>query len=52
MLHQNMKAKKSNLKTHVVSVHEVRIPFKCGVCERFFAKKSRLNRHMKSVHDN
>ena len=38
------------MKTHVVSVHEGKKPFKCDICDYNCSQKSVMNRHVASVH--
>ena len=44
-------SQKSNLNTHVRSVHEKISSFKCIICETSFTAKASLNSHLRSVHD-
>ena len=41
----------SNLKRHVVSVHDKKKSFECDICEVSFSHKSLLKKHVASVHE-
>ena len=42
---------KSNLKRHILSVHEGNKPFKCDICDYSCSQKSSMNQHVLSVHE-
>ena len=42
---------KSNLNSHIRSVHDEKKPFKCNICDSSFARKDNLKTHIQSVHE-
>ena len=41
---------KYDLNLHIASVHEVKKPFKCEICDVQFEVENKLNEHVTSVH--
>ena len=39
------------MKTHIESVHEIKKPFKCDICEYRCSQKNDMKRHIESVHE-
>lgn len=47
----NIFAKKTDLNTHIGSVHEGKKPFKCGFCNYTCSQEPNLQRNITSVHE-